>query len=47
MNYKPALNAVDTPSRKVRKGSRREIFLFNKQAKKKQKKVARVARVTQ
>jgi hypothetical protein len=47
MNYKSKLTAIDTPSRKARKSSRLEIFLHNKQAKKKEKKAARLARVTQ
>lgn len=43
MKYKAHLSSADTPSRKVRKSSRREIFMFNKQAKKKQKKARQAA----
>lgn len=41
MNYKPRLNSTNTPNRKTRKGSRFEIFMFNRTAKKKLKKARR------
>lgn len=47
MNYKPRLNAINTPSRKLRKSSRTSTFLANRNAKKTQKKQARLARVAQ
>ena len=44
MNYKSYAKASDTPNRKTRKGSRREVFCFNKAAKKAQRKANRLER---
>ena len=44
MKYKSYLKSSDTPSRNVRKASRRGVFLFNKAAKKAQLKARRLER---
>ncbi len=43
MNYKPRLNAINTPSRLTRKQSRHNIYVANRKMKHAQRKARRLA----